>query len=114
MDHQANLRIKKRSVLRHCVQVFLRCVSSVLHFGAAGVRRRAHRITIRVDQRPQPLCFGLRTRGLKLLVAQRSRAALPDAARGKDLYQVGAVGLELAHSFANLLRRELWVFNRLQ
>src|SRR6185312_572412 len=43
-----------------------------------------------------------------------SRAALPDTARGKDLYQVCAILFELSHHRADLLRGELWVFNRLQ
>ncbi len=101
-------------MLRHCVQIFLRGVRPVLYFGAAGVRRGAHRITIRMDQRPQPLRLGLSAGGLKLFVAQCSRAALADAARRKDLYQVGAVSFELAHSFANLFRGKLRVFNRFQ
>jgi hypothetical protein len=67
-----------------------------------------------MDQRPQPLRLGLRTRCLNLFVRQRLPAALPDAARGKDLYQVCAVRFQSSYRFADLLWRELRIFNRLQ
>ena len=102
MNHQTDLRIKERSMLRHRVQVLLRGVRAVLYLGAPGIRRGAHSRTIRMDQRPQALCFSFSAGCLNLFIGKRLPAALADAARGKDLYQVGAIRLEFFYSFADL------------
>ena len=112
MDHQPDLGVEESPVLCQGPQVFVGGISAVLHLRASGERGRADRRPIGMNNTAQSLGFGLAAGCLQLFVAERRSTALANAARGKDLDHVGAIGLQPPDRFTNLLRRQPGINNR--
>ena len=84
----------------------------MLDDGALRARGAQHRLgAVRVHHAAQALRPRLTARRIDLLLRQGRHAAVADAGRREDLDQVGAVALQLADLFANLIGRPFRIRN---
>jgi hypothetical protein len=79
---------------------------AVFHLAAAGLDRRFDRVGVMgMHDGTQPLSFGLAAHGIDLFLRHVHLAAVADAAGREELDDIGAVGLQRADLFPELLRR---------
>src|ERR1051325_7628855 len=104
LPYPAGLRIEPRSFLDQHLQIIVGRQRTMLDFGATSQSRSAHRVFVSVNKRTQSEFVFFVARRVELVLRKRHiRPA--DAVRGKDLDEVSASFLLLAHERANLIRR---------